>query len=432
LEAGVTLLGSEQAGIGSIPTAAGPDSPGINPPDVIPTLAEVYAAGAGDVQADDVFAMPSGNLRFIGNEGPNGVPGVALYESATTSGDSRLASWYTRRYLHAGIGVGQTVGNALIGYDPTWDGTFGRLDGTKLTVARVGYTATDDQTSAGADLIIGDASFQSLSGFFDGPVCFPTPGLNAGSVETFVLDLWQHATTTTRGAFTFSGWGQTIQRPLPLSNGVTAAIDFRPDWSKIATAADDGIGIMWRRGDDDPPVAMVDAHMLTSNAAGDYGLAFWARNAGTLSKIATFDWTNGIQFLADVKTPQGGTATVYFTSALVDLTVVQSGIVIVPAVSGKAFHSTGLFLEITAVAGTYTSGASMQVFEGTGTPSPGLTNVPSSATFAMGAPSRNSLGANGSYLMVASTALTVNVTVAAAGTGGFVCQGRFIATGFFV
>jgi len=315
------MLGSEGLGLGSVGTAAEVGGDGNA---TTPTLAQVYLAGAGDVQADDVFAMPSGNLRFVGDEGPGGVPGVALYESATTTGDSRIASWYTRRYMKTGIGVGQTVADALAGFDPTWDGTFGRLDGIKLTVARAGFTASDDQTTAAPTLVVGDASFQSFSGFFVGPVCFPTPGLNGGQVEAFVLDLWEGADLNTRGAFSFSGWGQMLARPLPLANGVTAALDFRPNWAKLTTAANDGIGIMWRAGDDDPPVAMVDAHMLTSATNGDYGLGFWARSSGTLSKIATFDWTNGIVFNAPVGTFSGGRGVQTFQSPLLDLTQVSS------------------------------------------------------------------------------------------------------------
>lgn len=361
----MSLLGSEQAGIGSTPTAAGPDSPGINPPETIPTLAEVYAAGAGDVQADDVFAMPSGNLRFLGDAGANGVPGTAWYESATTSGDSRLAAWYTRRYLRTGTGVGQTIGDALVGFDPAWDGTFGRLDGIKLTAARAGYTAVDDQTSAGAGTVLGDASFQSVSGFFDGPVCFPTPGLNAGSVELFVLDLYQGSDNALRTAIAFSGWGQISSVPLPLQHGITAAFDIRADWSKMTPEADDGIGIMFRRSTDDPPCAMLDAHMLAANAAGDYGLGFWARSAGTLSEIATFDWTNGIVFNALVTSTDPQYSVYEYQASGIDmLTPGFYGFTIPSAPAGKTFVPLILRIYVDTQTGAATGGGMIAFSQG--------------------------------------------------------------------
>lgn len=401
-------------------------------------LVDIYNNGLVDPQTDNLFAMPSGNLRFLGNSGSGGVPGVAFYESATTLGDQRFATWYTRRYMRVGIGVGQTIGDALVGYDPLWDGiSFGPLNGIKLTTSLAGFTNVDDQTSASMAVTLGEASFQAASGFFDGPVCFPTPGFNSGSVEVFVLDLWNGADTAIESAFSFNGWGQIISRPIALANGVTAGLDMRPAWAHTTTAAGDGIGIMWRRGDDDPPCAMVNDYMLTSSAFGDYGLAFYARSGGTLSKIASFDWTNGIQLNAPLSTL--GTQLAQVFKATIDLTSTGTVTQVVPAVVGKQFVPTFLsyvgFVN-SAVAGAVTTAPNITVgdnatFDNFITATQG-TGQPTTTLFGDGVGGMTRVLGGTNIDGTPGNAVSVKVQNGATGTGGFVWQVTIIITGFYV
>jgi hypothetical protein len=119
-----------------------------------------------------------------------------------------------------------------------------------------------------------------------------------------------------------------------------------------------------------------------------------------------------------------------FESATVDLTAVQSGIVIVPALPGKQFilcNRTSLQFRTVASSGAVTAGPTSETFNGASVWIP-------SATF----PLTTAFGGVGPGTVtdpatpLVDTAVTINITVGATGTGGFAWTGKFIAVGYYV
>jgi hypothetical protein len=267
-------------------------------------LAPIYAAGLADnPDVDNLFGMPSGNLRFPGSIGSLQFPNAAYFESATTPGDARVPAWYTRRYYNTAARIGDVLGDGFVGYDPLWDGTFASLQNLEITSELIGFTSDSGQTSFPGGFsyaTLARQDYLSNSGFFDGPQAYPTPGFNSGSREDLNLSLWNGFTggLFTHPSHSFNGWGQHTTNTISTTTGVITAALNLSWWSGVSPVAGDGLGIFFTLGTDDPPKGLISNTVLTSDVHGLYRLGFYTASAtNTLgSPIATMDWTNGAQF----------------------------------------------------------------------------------------------------------------------------------------
>ncbi len=272
------------------------------------TLAELYTAGLVDPTDDNLFPMASGNLRFPGDVASESFPNAAFFESSSTPGDGRVAAWYTRRYYRVASSVGSVEGDNFVGFDPLWSGSLGDLNDFTIVPERTGFTSDPSEAGNLSFMELGSQRLEVQGGFFDGPITSPTPGFNSGTRarrDTYLrnaLDGLQRRQTVT-------GWGQSIGYPLSAAAGITADRYSAADFSNAP--ATDGNGIGWFIGYGvsdplpDPPRAIYEAHCLSGAApSGAWGLGFWAAaSAGTISNIATWDWTNGAIFDVALKAP---------------------------------------------------------------------------------------------------------------------------------
>ena len=275
------------------------------------TLEDIWAFGASDDPTNDnVFEMPSGNLRFPGNSQPEGLPGSAYFEKTTgASGDPRIGTDYQQRYYPTSQGIGGFVTDEWISVDPLWNGSFDTLGALTITGPLIGATPNTGETDANLSLQIARVDWQETSGFFNGPQAYPTPGFNVGHREDMKLYLFNGFT---EGIFSheshdFNGWGQHTCNTISTAQGViTAALNLSWWWGATPLAGD-GLGIFFTLGTDDPPKGLISNTVLTTDIHGKYQLGFYtASNTNTLgSPIVTMDWTNGIVFHAGLDFESG-------------------------------------------------------------------------------------------------------------------------------
>ncbi len=326
------MLGSTGLGLGSVGTAAEPDGGG----GAAKTLAAIYTAGLVDPANDNLFPMATGNLRFWGSTLSEQFPNAAFFESSATPGDGRVAAWYTRRYYRVATSVGGFDGDAFVGFDPLWSGSFIDLNDFTITSERAAFTSDVSESGQPTLFQLGRQDYTTQGGFFDGPLTYPTPGFNSGvrvRYDTYLrngIDGFQRRRTLT-------GFGQEIGYPLSTAAGITAQLYTAADFSNAP--ATDGNGVGWFIGYGvsdplpDPPRAIFEAHCLSGAAPGGaWGLGFWVASAAgnNLGQIATMDWTNGIVFKAPVTYSDGSRPMRAWVSAIIDLTTTGTYNVIGP------------------------------------------------------------------------------------------------------
>ncbi len=401
------------------------------------TLAELYTNGLADPPLDNLFPMPSGNLRFPGENGSERFPNAAYFESSTTGGDGRVAAWYTRRYYRVASSVGGFEGDDFVGFDPAWSGNFGDLNDFTIVPERTGFTSDPSETGNLAFMELGSQRLEVQGGFFDGPLTYPTPGFNSGvraRRDTYLrngLDGLQRRKTIT-------GWGQTIGYPLSTAAGITAQMYTAADFSNAPATDGNGIGwfIGYGVGDPlpDPPRAIYEAHCLSGAApSGAWGLGFWAASApGTINQIATLDWTNGLVLQVPITSVGGGTVAATYTTPLIDFTIPNQFVSLnTPLRAGKRFVCQLFRLVLITRDATLTTSPTLNVAQNgvdLATPSftPGtLNSVP--------APSETNAGPTTVQAPdMTSFPMQVHITTAAAGAGLTSCTGYYLITGIYI
>jgi hypothetical protein len=392
------------------------------------TLDEIWAFGSSDVPlGDNLFGFDTGNYRFVGSAISGQVPAVAFFESATTPGDQRVGTDIARRYFRVGTHVGSFATDEYIGFDPLWDGTFGPLDGLEVIAQRIGFSdGTGLQNTPGLGLVLGETRWRSNAGFFNGPDAWPLVGFNSGNREDFDLWLYNHADLAANVRHSLNGWGQYIQLPEVLEHGITAAFDSQVTW-RMTPQADDGLGWFVRDGTQDPPLAILNAY-LVSNGSVDlgWGWKMWGRDAaGSIGAQPMFsiDWKNGATFNVPVGFFAGATAQQLFQSPTLDMTAVQS-VTLIPPVGYRLLLQNVGFVCLTANACTVSPTVQMDA---------GATNlVPSQcpAFFTTITPNTRNIGftlASPSPCPdISSSAVVFQVTTGATATA---LTGRFFLTG---
>lgn len=426
------MLGSVGLGLGSVGTAAGQDGGGENP-STDDVLVKVYANGLGDPQTNEVMHMPHADLRFLGQN--PGYPGFAYLEDHPSEADSRFGAEYYGRYYPTAQGVGGFAVRQVSGFDPNFNGTFGGLGGVQI-VDIYGFRRVNDPTGPGMDIAIGQQRWAAVGGFFDGPIAYPTPGFNSGNSEHLWIDLWNDFSGGffTHPALDLNGYGQPTFNVISKAQGVLTAGLNIAWWNGPSPLALDGPGIFFSNGNADPPLGIIANRLLNAGGAnGPTQLAFYTSSApGTLgTPIATFDWTSGIVFNAPISFAGSVPVVQAEISADVDLAATSSGTVIAPAVPGKIFVPVRVQLLQTVTAGAMSTPATIQIMQGASTllaPTSTLTNA---TAFGFGANGITQSAPTQATLQL-STATTVDVTVAATGTGGFAYRTKVILTGYYV
>lgn len=295
------MLGSVGLGLGSVGTAAGQDA-GAKEPATDDILSTIYANGLAAPDVDNLFAMPSGNLRFWGETGSGQLPGVAFFESTTSPADSRVPFWYTQRYYRTSVGIGGIAGDALVGYDPAWDGSLGSLNDLSVNDQVWLFSknpAQDGYPSVGPQAVeLGRTRVITFGGFFDGPDTWPVPGFNSGARPEWQMLLTNSVDGTPGVRASIDGWGTTYQFPRPNSNGIMAALDSRAGFGTgYSPAAGDGIGWFVRNSTQDPPKGIIDCFTLDGVVnTGPFGWRFWSYSGGSLGKLLQLDPIAGATF----------------------------------------------------------------------------------------------------------------------------------------
>ncbi len=425
------MIGSVGLGLGSVGTAAQPDSGAkIGPHDI--TIERAYANGSDDQQTWDVMHMPHADLRFLGQN--PGYPGFVYLEDHPGEADSRFGVEYYGRYYPVAQGVGGFAVREVAGFDPNWNGNFGGLGGVQI-VDIIGFRQTNDPSNPGIGVAMGQQRWAQVQGFFDGPQAYPTPGFNSGSREDFWVDLWNNFTGGffTHPAFQLNGYGQGTFNTISNTQGVITAAMNLSWWWGATPLAGDGIGIFFTNGTQDPPTGLIANVLTTTDVRGPCRLEFFtASAANTLgTPIATMDWANGIQFNAPVSVAGGVPIVQAEISAEIDLTATSTATVIAPAVSAKTFLPVRVQVLQTVGAGAMSTPASIQINQGTAVYLASTSVLTNATAFGFGVGGLTQ-GAPTQATSQPSTATTVDCTVAATGTGGFAYKAKVILTGYYV
>jgi hypothetical protein len=121
-----------------------------------------------------------------------------------------------------------------------------------------------------------------------------------------------------------------------------------------------------------------------------------------------------------------------FETPEIDFTSLSAGTIMVPAQPGAYFVSGnvgGIWVRLTAVAGTRTTNPTITIRCGAQTLFSAA--FPGAADFTKGVGAQDAQELNIPILCAVNTAVTVDVTVAATGTGGFAWKGKFSVIGAF-
>jgi hypothetical protein len=400
------------------------------------TLAELYTNGLADPPLDNLFPMPSGNLRFPGENGSERFPNAAYFESSTTGGDGRVAAWYTRRYYRVASSVGGFEGDDFVGFDPAWSGTFGDLNDFTIVPERTGFTSDPSETGNLAFMELGSQRLEVQGGFFDGPITSPTPGFNSG-VRARRDTYLRNGLDGLQRRHTITGWGQMIGYPLSTAAGITAQMYTAADFSNAPATDGNGIGwfIGYGVGDPlpDPPRAIYEAHCMSGAApTGAWGLGFWAASAaGTINKIATLDWTNGFVLNVPISPASSAIAQTYVTPVMNFMTPNQFAAFNTPVVAGKKLISLVGRLCIVSRDAALTTAPVFAVAQNgvdiSGTVSPATATINGQAAPANLA----SLPAAMPSADMTNFPIQIHQTTAAAGTGLTTCTGFYMLSAVY-
>lgn len=286
----MALVGSELTAVGSIPTAAGADSPGEG--GGVPTLAQVYAAGVGAPVTDDLMVMLHGNMRFQCPVDTNPLPLLGYWEDAT--GQPTAASGFPSELWSLAVIVGTDTGRRFGLYqmfDPAWNGTFAAINGMSWELERVAFTndATNEYRNQNLNPVFGSRSWKILNNWAS--VSFPQGASGNGTVSH------EHSAYNTidlglRFIDRMDGWGQTDRELTPQSNGITWQWVSHWNAVNITGAANDGIGWGVYAGDithTNHVQAGLTARQVTGDPQGDWYWSFLvADGSGGLASAADF------------------------------------------------------------------------------------------------------------------------------------------------
>jgi hypothetical protein len=248
---------------------------------------------------DNVFVMPSGNLRFPGYDqwGSGFSAAVQYFQSKAGIAISEppayeLVSMAFNNSGAGGNGCGSFRDDEL--NDPAWDGNFNHLAGAIIwVVERVLGSNDPNQTSAHASSVYGERSYD---GNAETPFTFPDTSRQGFGLE-HILSLWDGINNVPRVAQGIGAWGQEEKLLYAVSNGANAQWITHWDNEAATEAAGDGPGWFVDRG---------------ANSFGhlNIGAILQAYQRGAVSSAAAWGWrlfaTDGttVQMPLDINTDQ--------------------------------------------------------------------------------------------------------------------------------
>lgn len=427
----MALLGSEQSGLGSIPTAAGDDSPGEGP--AAATLAAVYAAGAGAPITDDLMAMLHGNMRFQSAVDSNPLPLLGYFEDA--SGQATASSGFPSELWSLAVIVGTDTGrrfSVFQMFDPAWNGTFAAINGMSWETERVTFTSDPANQYKPQNLNPAYASrdWKILNNW--APAAYPQ-GTSAHGTVSHEVELYNTIDLGLRFIDQMDGWGQTNRELTPQQNGITWRDVTHWNAANIVGAANDGFGWGVYSGilnQFNHLQAGLTCRQVTSDPLGDWYWSFFVPDgSGGLLDVADFA-KSGVTFNVPFS-PSSSLPMTY--AAAVDFRTVGFYNLSMPLVAGKRFVPVGnARVEIVTRDAALTTGLTAAVAQN-GVDISGSISVPTATANGTAAP----MSVNSSITNIADVDLTTNplqfhVSVGVAGSGLTTCTGFFYITGIYV
>ncbi len=290
----MALVGSELTAVGSVPTAAGSDSPGEG--GGASTLVATYAAGAASPITDDLMAMLHGNMRFQSTVDAHPLPLLAYFDGVAGQADD--ASGYPSELWSLGIDLGGgAFGRRYAVYqmfDPTWNGTFAQINGKSWETERVTFTAdgTNEYQSQTQNPCYGSRLWKIFNQYPS--IGFPQGVTSNGTVK-HQTELYNTVDLGLRLIDELDGWGQTNRELTPQTNGITWQWATHWNAANLAGAPNDGTGWGVYYGDIDHSNFAV-AGLAAQQVTGDpHGAWYWAMyvadGSGGLTQIGTFSET---------------------------------------------------------------------------------------------------------------------------------------------
>lgn len=274
----MTLIGGQDTGLGNVDTAGQPGGEG----GAGGTLAEIYTAGLADPLVDNLFPMPSGNLRFQGDAFP---PAVGYYEPTSTPATFAPAE-FMRLYADLAASIG---GRGFMGFgmwDPTWDGTYPALADFAWQTEIVTFTSSASETwDPSPTLDVARRYYQVLTD--EQPLQWPNVS-GFHSATHLSHEFYSYIDDAALVVEDLSSLGQVTYELTSVEPGLVG--QFVTKWrAEVDRTAEDGDGVSWivTGGEDTGIAAMLSAtwsDVLTDNFAWET----WHRSGGTLARSASW------------------------------------------------------------------------------------------------------------------------------------------------
>jgi hypothetical protein len=234
LAAGVSGLVGSAAGGASIRTAngakagafiatinkVGPDTTG----DVVETLASLFAFGLVAPATDNVFEGPTCDAVWRLGDASNDYAGIAgLYEHQAEFNPSRagVPAWQLKRYYPASAGIGASVFDARIVFDPAWGGNVASFN--DFTFESPTMFASDPAEDFTATTGVASDDIGIFAGYTGGQFQQPF-AYNSGTMAHADTSLFNSLDGYARRVQRLTGWGQTFAELVPTVRGVV------PQW----------------------------------------------------------------------------------------------------------------------------------------------------------------------------------------------------------
>ena len=395
------------------------------------TLASIYAFGLGDdPTTDNLFGMPSGNLRFPGALSSLDGAAVEYFQDRSVISLASAPAYDLISIVSnlSGIGGGgQGFFRIAELNDPAWNGTWAGFGPSDVRWAMESITFSNDVTQ-GAHRTSAQFARRDYRNVGLSPFTFPNidPTLNAMCVD---LMLYNNKDLTENLVERLSGFGGREQLLVSTSNGANA--QWLTHWNNEAAAPAAGDGPAWFIGrlpfGGNLPRAVSQAYQRGANQETDgWGWRFYGQVPGSGPTDLILDINT------DGGTLNGADLTTDYISAKLDLTTALGVVDLVPPRAGFVFVPILVKILTTDIAGAVTTGPSIFFFTG-GQQIGATTNAPTPTQFVRGSfTSFTPTTQNTGQFFTQNKSFQVQCAVAATGTGGFAWKAVFITTGTWV
>jgi hypothetical protein len=398
-----------------------------------PLSADYLFGLANDPTTDNLFPMPSGNLRFPGYIGRGSGTldaGIEYFQ------DDAIDFTSPPSFMLASMATNHTVEGTRTWFelemnDPTWNGDYSQIQSNWI-VESVIYSRDVTQGPNHTGSVLANRQYSSLGSSAN---TFPITSSNALSMFD-QLELFNGTVGSPVVVEQRNGYGAEELLLYALENGANA--QFLTHWQNHTINPATGDGPAWiidgdGRFEHYNPRAALQAYQLTAFQNGGYGWRLFGAADSTPSLATILDVSPTAGFLngAPIATLDVGAFGVEsFESGVVDFTTTSTGNVIVPAKAGKRFFVVSAIEEVATFTGALTTGPTVQVKYGAAAVTAAAANTPSATNVALGVPQRGAGLGVSNHPNPANTAVTFDVTVGAVGTT-LALTGKFVVVGYY-